>query len=215
MTGIDLPYFSARPVGDLHGPGVVVIHEGNGISAQLLRVCQRLAHEGYATVAPDLFFRAGGAEASDVVSLMGSLRREETAADIDEAISLLRRQGAGSVGVIGFCMGGLQAYRTALTSPGCDAAVGFYGARIAAELGEPRCPTLLIFGGKDEYIPVVEIEAVVHHHPQTVVYPDARHGFIRDGSGSYDDDAATDGWRRTLEFLAIHLGLPERTGEVR
>jgi dienelactone hydrolase len=69
---------------------------------------------------------------------------------------------------------------------------------------------LLIFGGDDEYIPVADIEAVVHHHPQTVVYPDAHHGFMRDGSGSYDDAAATDGWRRTLEFLATHLG-PGRT----
>ncbi|HXQ76520.1 MAG TPA: dienelactone hydrolase family protein [Acidimicrobiales bacterium] len=209
MSDIDLPYFVARPAGGEPGPGVVVIHEGNGISSQLLRVCQRLAHQGYATIAPDLFFRAGGTEARDVVTLMGSLTVEQTAADIAKAIGHLRRLGSGSVG---FCMGGLQAYRTALSSTGCDAAVGFYGARIAAELGEPRCPTLLIFGGNDEYIPVADIEAVVHHHPQTVVYPDARHGFMRDGSGSYDDAAATDGWSRMLAFLAIHLGPPDGTG---
>jgi carboxymethylenebutenolidase len=206
MTDIALPYFSARPAGRDPAPGVVVVHEGNGISPQLLRVCQRLAHEGYAAIAPDLFFRAGGSEARDVVTLMGSLTRERTAADIDEAIDHLRRQGSTSVGVIGFCMGGLQAYRTALFEVGCDAAVAFYGARIAAELGEPRCPTLLIFGGDDEYIPASDIEAVVAHHPQTVVYPEAHHGFMRDGSGSYDEGAAIDGWKRTLDFLGAHLG---------
>jgi carboxymethylenebutenolidase len=206
MTDISLPLFVARPKDDRPGPGIVVIHEGNGISAQLLRVCQRLAHEGYATVAPDLFFRVGGTEARDVVTLMGSLTPEQTRADIDEAISQLRRDGAGAVGVIGFCMGGLLAYRTALASTGCDAAVGFYGARIAAELGEPRCPTLLLFGGEDEYIPGADIEAVATHHAGTVVYPHAPHGFMRDGSSSYDEKAAADGWTRVLDFFAAHLG---------
>ncbi len=89
---------------------------------------------------------------------------------------------------------------------------GFYGARIAAELGEPRCPTLLIFGGDDEYIPVADIEAVVAHHPQTVVYPEARHGFMRDGSASYDEAAATDGWSRMLDIPGHPSGSAGRDG---
>ncbi len=213
MTDIALPYFAARPAGDRPVPGVVVVHEGNGISAQLLRVCERLAHQGYAAVAPDLFFRAGGTEASDVVTLMESLSRGQTVADITEAINHLRRQGSEHVGVIGFCMGALQAYRTALTVPGCDAAVGFYGARIAAELSQPMCPTLLLFAGEDQYIPVADIEAVAAHHPETVVYPEAGHGFMRDGSSSYDEVAATDGWKRLLEFLSAHLGPSPAPGE--
>jgi len=212
MTDIALPYFLARPGGQEPGPGVVVIHEGNGISTQLLRVCQRLAHEGYTAIAPDLFFRVGGTEARDVVTLMGSLTRELTTVDIEEAMAHLRRLGATAVGVVGFCMGGLQAYRAALSSSGCDGAVGFYGARIAAELGEPRCPTLLLFGGKDEYIPDSDIRAVVAHHAGTVVYPDAHHGFMRDGSGSYDEAAATDAWRRLLEFMEANLGRTDHAG---
>ena len=71
----------------------------------------------------------------------------------------------------------------------------FYGARIAGELGGPACPTLLLFGGGDEYIPLADIEAVVAHHGETVVYPEAGHGFMRDGSGEvYDEEAASDGW---------------------
>ena len=212
MTDIALPYFMARPVGGGPGPGVVVIHEGNGISPQLLRVGQRLAHEGYMTVAPDLFFRSGGTEARDVVTLMGSLLREQTTTDIDDAIGLLRSAGATGVGVIGFCMGGLQAYRAAVSSSGCDAAVGFYGARIAAEGGKPRCPTLLLFGANDQYIPTADIETATARHAGTVVYPGVGHGFMRDGSDSYDEEAATDGWRRMLAFLATHLGSLRQQG---
>jgi carboxymethylenebutenolidase len=206
MTDIALPYFLARADGDRPVPGVVVIHEGNGISPQLLRFCQRLAREGYAVIAPDLFFRAGGTEARGVVTLMRTLTPTQTAADIGDAMGQLRRLGAGAVGVIGFCLGGTLAYRTALSAADCDAAVGFYGAQIAGELGEPRCPTLLLFGGDDEYIPVPDIEAVVARHPQTVVYPEAHHGFMRDGSGGYDEVAATDGWSRVLDFFRAHLG---------
>jgi len=206
MTDIALPYFLARPAGERPGPGVVVVHEGNGISPQLLRLCQRLAGEGYTTMAPDLFFRAGGTEASGVITLMRTLIPEQTAADIGEAVGHLRRLRAAAVGVVGFCLGGTLAYRTALSSGECDAVAAFYGAQIAGELGEPRCPTLLFFGGDDEYIPVADIEAVVAHHPDSVLYPEAHHGFMRDGSDSYDEKAAADGWRRLLEFLAVHLG---------
>src|SRR5579872_4699481 len=205
MPDIELPYFSARPTGQEPGPGIVVIHEGNGISPQLLRLCQRLAHEGYAVMAPDLFFRAGGTEACGVVTLMRSLSPDQTGSDIDQTMAHLRRHGATAVGVLGFCLGGTWAYRTALSSSRCDAAVGFYGAQIPDELGAPRCPTLLLFAGRDDYIPVAAVDRVVAHHPDTVVYPDAEHGFMRDGSGSYDEEAATDGWRRLLEFLAAHL----------
>ena len=64
------------------------------------------------------------------------------------------------MGVTGFLHGGLLAYRTAVAGDGFDAAVGFYGAGISAELGEPACPTLSLFGGEDQYITPAEIEAV-------------------------------------------------------
>jgi len=191
MADIALPYFLARP-GSSVTAGVVVIHEGNGISPQLLRVCQRLAGEGYAVIAPDLFFRTGGTGASDFTTQMKAMDRAETAADLAESAQILRRMGAAKVGVTGFCMGGLQTYRAAVDRGTFDAAVGFYGAGISRELGTPTCPTLLFFGDSDVYIPVAEIDTVRAHHPDTIVYPGAGHGFFRDGSDNYDDAAATD-----------------------
>jgi len=205
MTEIALPYFMALPAAAPPWPGVVVLHEGNGISPQLLRTCQRLAGEGYGTVAPDLFYRAGGSEAGDFAVLMGSLDRDRTRADIMAASDLLRREGASSLGVIGFCMGGLLAYRTAVAADGFGAAVGFYGAGISTELAEPRCPTRLFFGGEDRYITPGDIELVRTRHPETVVYGSAGHGFMRDGSKDYDQEAARDAWEQMLRFFAEHL----------
>ena len=148
MPDIDLPYFFSRPAADPPWPGVVVIHEGNGISPQLLRFCQRLAAAGYGAIAPDLFFRAGGTEAADFATLIGSLEPERTQGDIDHAAALLRSMGADKVGVTGFCMGGRLTYHTAVWGNGFDAAVGFYGAGIADELAEPAVSHAALLRGE-------------------------------------------------------------------
>jgi carboxymethylenebutenolidase len=205
MAQITLPYFLALPEEEGPWPGIVVIHEGGGISAQLLRVCERLAGEGYAAIAPDLFFRTGGSEAADFATLIGALVPEQALADVTEAADTLRRLGAGRIGVTGFCMGGRYAWYTAVHGDGFAAAVGFYGGGIADELGEPRCPTLLLFGGQDPYIPPGDIERVAAHHPDTIVYPEAGHGFMRDRSDSYHEASALDAWARTLAFFGEHL----------
>jgi carboxymethylenebutenolidase len=44
-----------------------------------------------------------------------------------------------------------------------------------------------------------------HHGDQVVVYPQAGHGFFRDGSDSYDEAAATDAWKRLTAHFAAHL----------
>ena len=85
------------------------------------------------------------------------------------------------------------------------AAAPFYGGHIAAELGPVSCPLLLFFGGRDEYVPTEAIEQVRATHPDVVLYPEAQHGFMRDGSPSYDPDAAADAWGRLLTFFGTHL----------
>ena len=205
MPPISLPYFLSLPATEGPWPGVVVIHEGPGISAQLLRVCERLAAEGYATVAPDLFFRTGGTESSDYTTLMGAMVPEQALADIGAAAGVLRDVGAARVGVTGFCMGGRYSWLAAAAGLGFDAAVGFYGGGIADEPGEPACPTQLFYGADDPFIPATEYERVVARYPGTIVYPGAGHGFMRDGSASYHEASATDAWERTLAFFADHL----------
>jgi len=71
--------------------------------------------------------------------------------------------------------------------------------------GEPACPTLLMFGEEDPYITPAEIEMVRDRHPATVVYPGAGHGFMRDGSNSYNQAASVDAWSRMLRFFTEQL----------
>jgi carboxymethylenebutenolidase len=208
-----VPYFVARPSDDAdharNGAGVIVVLEGNGMSLQLLRVCERLAEQGYVALAPDLFHRFGppDPDATMAGGWFSKLQDEDALADLTEAAGELRdRFGVGKVGITGFCNGGRLSYRAATSGVPVDAAVGFYGGRIAQQLGTPRCPTLLFFGDRDEYIPMEDVTAVEQAHPgQVVVYQGAEHGFFRDGSPNYHEEAAHDSWSRLLAFFGQHL----------
>lgn len=201
-----LPYFLARPRSAPPWPGVVVVHEGNGMSPQLLRVCERLAGEGFVAIAPDHFFRFGGSDPDKAQEHFTALRWGDAKADLDEAVANLRAMGTTRVGITGFCMGGRLTYLAATRGVDVQCAAPFYGAGIAHALGEPSCPVLMFFGGTDEWIPAADIDAVSRHHAgDVVVYPDAGHGFMRDGSDSYDETAARDAWRKLVGFLDKHL----------
>jgi carboxymethylenebutenolidase len=205
MAEIALPYYLSLPAAPPPWPGVVVIHEGNGMSQQLLRVCERLAAEGYATIAPDLFFRSGGPAASDFATQMGAMTEDGTAADIESAAATLKSLGATKLGITGFCMGGQWSWNMATRSTTFSAAAGFYGARISSVLTEPNCPTLLFFGDTDEWVPMSEIEKVQAFHADTFVYEGAGHGFMRDGTDDYRETAAADAWKRTLDLFGANL----------
>src|SRR5438445_8621950 len=131
MADIDVPYYLARPKAPTRA-GVVVIHEGNGMSLQLLRVCERLAGEGFAAVAPDLFFRTGGPGAvEDFMEQLRGMSADQVLADLAVAQQALRALGVERIGVTGFCMGGRYTWHAAVHGEGYDAAVGFYGSGIA------------------------------------------------------------------------------------
>jgi carboxymethylenebutenolidase len=206
MPDIAVPFFCSLPAAPPPWPGVVVIMEGNGIEPQLLRVCQRLAAEGYAVVAPDLYWRFGGSNPGGGGNAYGELHHADGRADIVEAVGRLRDLGAATVGITGFCMGGGYAYLAAVSGVDVDAAAPFYGGGIAQHLGDPYCPLLCFFGGTDEWIPRADIASVEAKHPgDVVVYEQAGHGFMRDGSPSFDEAAAADAWDRLLAFFGAHL----------
>jgi carboxymethylenebutenolidase len=200
------PYFLARTASRPRA-GVIVIMEGNGMGWQLLRICERLAGLGYVAIAPEVFHRLADG-AGDWEHAHRTLRAEDALADIRECASVLRAQhGVSRVGITGFCMGGRLTYLAAVSGIELQAAAPFYGGGIDKMLGQPSCPLRAFFGGRDPYVPDSAIAAVQAHHPaDVVVYPEAGHGFMRDGSESYHEPSASDAWRRLLDFFGRHLG---------
>lgn len=101
------------------------------------------------------------------------------------------------------------------------AAVTFYGGGVTeGRFGMPplvemaadlQAPWLGLFGDLDQSIPVEDVESLrgaaagARVQTDVVRYPEAGHGFHCDARDSYHEPSATDGWRRTLDWLQQHL----------
>ena len=78
---------------------------------------------------------------------------------------------------------------------------------IASKALQPKVPTMLHFGEKDQHIPVAGVKEVAALHPNVPVYIyPADHGFNCDHRASYDAPSAALAWTRTLDFFREHLG---------
>jgi carboxymethylenebutenolidase len=194
--------------------GVVVIQEIFGVNSHIRAVTDKFAGEGYLAVAPAIFehvekgFDVGyDAESRQRgMAIVGKTDREQVLRDVAAATEVAKK--GGKVGIVGFCFGGTIAWAAAARVSGLSAAVGYYGGGIIGLKDlEPRVPTMLHFGEKDQHIPIAGVREVAAAHPDVEVhiYP-ADHGFNCDQRESYDAPSAALAWTRTLAFLAKHLG---------
>jgi carboxymethylenebutenolidase len=205
--------YRADPQGRPKG-GMVVIQEIFGVNRHIRAVCDRLAQEGYAAVAPALFdrtvrnFESGysPAEIEKARSFVAKPDWDAMLRDTDAAIRELK--SAGPVGIIGFCMGGTIAFLSACRLSGLSAAVAYYGGRIVAFADEkPKCPTQMHFGEQDQSIPMSDVETIKKKRPdcEIYVYKDAGHGFHCDERGSFHQPSRDLAWQRSMAFLARHM----------
>jgi carboxymethylenebutenolidase len=218
-----MPAQIARPAGKERAAAVIVIQEAFGLNAHIKDVAQRIAAEGYVTLAPDLYYRggagrtAGYGELPKALQLMGALKDDEITADVAAAVAYLERQSfadAARLAITGFCMGGRVSYLAACALPDkFKGAVPFYGGGIPIErTATLKAPVLAFFGDDDPFIPLEQVEklraeaAKQKKQVEIVVYPKAPHGFFCNERDSYRPDAAADAWKRMLAFLARHLG---------
>lgn len=210
MPELETPYFLARPKTPVE-VGLVILAEGGSIEPPLVRIAERFAAEGYAVAAPEFYFRTGGPDAKPMGEQYQEVQFDELLGDLSVAADALRSLGVKRIGVTGFCLGGSYSWYAACHGEGYDAAVGFYGGDIPAYIAAdpemaPKCPTLLFYGGTDQWIPREGMDAVAAHHPNTIIYPDAGHAFMRDGSELYVPHVAADAWERALAHFREHLG---------
>jgi carboxymethylenebutenolidase len=212
--GFKLGAYRADPSGPAKG-GIVVIQEIFGVNHHIRAVCDRIAAQGYVTVAPALFDRQqpnfeSGYSPDEIANARkfvanpdwGAMMRDTQAA-IDEA------KKYGPAGIVGFCMGGSIAFLSAAKLNGLSAAVGFYGGQIVKSVDEkPKIPVQLHFGEKDASIPMSDVELIKQKRSgdcEIYVYPDAQHGFNCEERGSYNETAAMLARDRAHAFFAKNL----------
>jgi len=205
------------------GPGVLVLQEIFGVNPAMRSIADWLAAAGFTALCPDLFWRIepgiqlsseNDAGLKRAFELFGLFNHDTGLRDIKASLAKLRQLEActGKAGAIGYCLGGLLAYRTACHTDS-DASVGYYGVSIADRLDEAdgiSRPLMLHIAGNDEFVPPeaqTSMHAGLATNPLITLYdyPGQHHAFARPDGDHYDAASAELANQRTLEFLRRHL----------
>ncbi len=234
MTDISYPApagplagYLAVPDGPGPWPGVVVIHDALGLSADIKRIADRMADAGYLALVPALFRR--GFRPRCVVSTLRALSAGGGVA-VDDLVAAREYLVAdprctGKVGAVGFCLGG--GFCLLLAPRGVfDAVAPNYGV-LKNDSDHPplrdSCPVVASYGGKDRMLPgaaakveTLLIEAGVPHDVKE--YAGVGHSFMNDfrlpaplrlienvAGLAYSEPEAEDAWQRIVAFFAQHL----------
>jgi carboxymethylenebutenolidase len=139
VTGQDGTFaaYIARPKTS-PAPAVLVLQELFGVNADIRKTCDELAEEGFMAVAPDLFWRQEPGVDLNVTSeadwqhglrLYGAYDRDAGAKDVKDTVNAVRNlpECNGRVAVLGYCLGALMVFLTAVRYHGVDAAVAYHG----------------------------------------------------------------------------------------
>src|SRR6267378_1475034 len=138
--------YVSRPT-KLPAPVVVILQELFGVNADIRATCDELAKQGFIAIAPDLFWRQEPDVDLDVRSeadwqhglrLYGAYDRDAGARDVKDTVNAVRNlpECNGKVALLGYCLGALMVFMTAVRNDGIDAAVWYHGADTEKYLGE-------------------------------------------------------------------------------
>lgn len=224
FDGAAFDAYIAHPHGG-NGPGLIVIHEVFGPTANIRAQCDAFAQEGYIALCPNLFWRQPLPSVSQVgtemeweqaAQMYKNFDVEASVRDLLASLAYVRRLPGcgGKVGTVGYCLGGRMAYLLATRSD-VDCAVSYYGVGIDSYLDEVydiRSPFLLHLAEQDKLMPPQvrqRILSAMKRNPviQTQLYAGADHGFAREGGAKYHPEAASLASAKTSAFLkSVLLG---------
>jgi carboxymethylenebutenolidase len=147
-------YLSFPDDADRH-PGVLFIMDAYGLRPQIEEMADRIAEQGYAVLAPNVFYRAGRSPVlpipdfskddaraeffKNVRPLMGQLTPDRLAADAAAYFDELAKLGKEPFAITGYCMGARLGLRIAAAHPERVAALaGFHGGGLVTD--DPNSP---------------------------------------------------------------------------
>ncbi len=193
------------------------------VAALWRAVAEKYAALGYLAIVPSTYNRGVyGADFSYRHEFNGSTRgwhlvrpveplpTDKVMFDVQAAIDHGRlNTSTGGVALVGYCWGGLLAWRAASTLDSVTVAVSYYGGGMT--LGEdaqrqPRCPMLAHFPRDKRWMSEAGVAQFMAQQPtvQSYLY-DARYGFNVVRRQAHDAQAARLSKERTLAFLNEHL----------
>ena len=207
--------YLSQPDNDKTKSALIVIHEWWGLNEDIHLMTDQLAALGYSALAVDLYDGESADGVREAFQLMTNLSKNEEGAlaNLRQAYDYLEKElGAEKIGIIGWCLGGKWSLRGALMLPQeIDATVIYYGSLVndKQKLAALEMPIIGFVGTKDrllqEFIEFdknlkeLEKDSVIH------IYDGAKHAFANASGIAYEESAAEDSWKKTIDFLNKHL----------
>lgn len=210
------------PQGPGPWPGVVIVHDAFGYRPDNEAVSRRIAAAGYLALTPNMYSRGGMARCVTRVMRELLTQRGRALDDIlaarDHLLGL--PDCSGTVGIVGFCMGGQ--FALVMSPKGFRAAAPFYGTPLPRNLDRTlagACPIVASFGRRDPLgigaAEKLRQKVDAHHVTADIkVYPQAGHSFANELPGQlllriagfgHEPGAAEDAWLRVFAFFGEHL----------
>jgi carboxymethylenebutenolidase len=224
-TGLLPAYFSPARGVDGPAPGVVVVHEAFGLTADIRDIADQFADRGYHAVAPDLLSYGATVRCLITVTRALSTGQGRPFAEIAASRAWLtaRDDSNGRTGIAGFCLGG--AFAILMANRGFDVSSVNYG-RLPKRLDAAAtgaCPVVASYGGRDGSLKGAAatlesalVAAGVEHDVKE--YPEAGHSFLnrseapgwmkplaRSMNAGFVDTAAADSWERIDRMFSAVL----------
>ena len=209
--------YLARPSDGAAHPGVILIQEWWGIDSHIKDLAERLARQGYIVLAPDLYHGTVVSEPDEAGKAMMALNKDNAITEIRHGIDYLQSRNdvaPTKLGLVGFCMGGFLAWKTAEAENGEIAALAtFYGAGYqptADDIRKITAPVLAQYGDYDDSVPAehrAHIANLLKQEGKThkVLVYHAGHAFVNPEHGAGVPEAADQAWAELLAWFKQYL----------
>lgn len=221
-------YVAARTDAEALSPGVMVIHDWNGIDAYEKMRADMLASMGYVAFCVDIYGKGvrpkttqESAAESGKYYQDNNLLRIRLAAGLRELNNQATVQ-KGNLAAIGYCFGGMAALEMARGGMGVKGVASFHGSLKAQKpmaRGAFKGKIIVFHGNADPFVPQADVDAFKTEMREAgammefVGYPGAVHSFtLKDADKAgmngvkYDANADSDSWTRLGTFLKSVLG---------
>lgn len=203
-------------------PGVLIIHNWNGLTKETEDKATDVAKLGYVAFAADIYgkgIRPQGAQEAGVQAgkYKNDLKLLRTHANA--AIETLKQQkkvDTSKIFVTGYCFGGTAAIEVARSGADVKGVVSFHGGLTGSTDDKNiKGQVLVLHGAVDPFVPQKDIDAFIKGMNESKVnyqmtsYSNAVHSFTEKGAGNdnskgaaYNEQADKRSWIAMKEFLA-------------
>lgn len=206
-------------------PGVLVVHEWNGLGDYVRKRVEQLARLGYVAFGADIYGKgirpatpeAAAREAGKYRGADRQLLRARARAGLDELLKQ-PKVDSGRVAAIGYCFGGTAVLELARSGADLLGVVSFHGGLDTpdpADAKNIRAKVLALHGADDPHVPPQQVAAFQEEMRkggvdwQMVIYGGAVHSFTNPASGNdpskgvaYNEKADRRSWEAMKVFFA-------------